>query len=220
MDAENPVLYFRPEEEPQSPVDKSIEALDTVSVVNWQLNGTTIRHGPIKAAPQTIFFLAPGNSDPSDVAEALKIWVDGNQCQLARIITVVHCSFLSQTEKALPWYNACIHFSDVVLLNRRENVSNKWVKDFELSYQKQHYPTRFFLVKKERVDNPFEILDPEARRLSLYFDELTPIEEDEFDDDLLPEDRKPDKYIQRLENGRRAHPVQDIEQFLAYEPPA
>ena len=213
-DKEKPVLYFRPEQEPHSPTDESLKALENVSVVNWQLSGTKIRHGSIKAAPQTIFFLAPGNSDPADVAEALKTWVDGNGCQLARIITVVHCSFLSQTENALPWFNACIHFSDIVLLNRRENVTNTWVKNFELGYRKQYCPSRFLLVKKGRVANPFEILEPEARRISLYFDELIQIEEDAFDDDLLPEDRKPDKYIERLENGQRARRVPDIQTLL------
>ncbi len=220
IDKDKSILYFRPEEEPHSPMDESLKALNTVDVVDWRLNGTTILHGPIKAAPHTIFFLAPGDSDPADVAEALKTWVDGNQCQLARIITLVNCSFLSQTEKALSWFNACIHFSDVVLLHRRENVSNKWVKDFELSYKKKYCPSRFLLVKKGRVANPFEILEPEARRVSLYFDELITIEEDEFDDDTLPEDRKPDKYIERLVSGQRACRIPDIRKFFVSEPSA
>ena len=214
IDTSEQVLYFRPENEPPNPFDQKLETLENTNCTNWNLSGTTIRHGSIKAAPQKIIFLAPGTCDPVDVAEALKTWIDGNQCQLARIITVVHCDFLYQNEKALPWFDACIHFSDVVLLNRRENVSNKWIKDFEVSYRKQYCPSRFLLVKKGRVANPFEVLEPEARRISLYFDELIPIEEDEFDDDLLPEDRKPDKYIERLANGQRAHRVPDIGQFL------
>ena len=207
MDAGEPILYFRPEDEPQSPLDERLEALNNVSVVSWKLSGATIRHGSVKAAPQKIVFLAPGNSDPADAAEALKTWIDGNQCRIARIITVVHCAFLSRNESALPWFDACIHFSDVILLNRRENVSNKWVKDFEVGYRKQYCPSRFLLVKKGRVANPFEVLEPEARRVSLYFDELISIEEDAFDEDELPEDRKPDKYIERLENGQRVRRI-------------
>ena len=214
IDSGEQTLYFRPENEPPSPFDEKLETLDNVSCTNWNLSGTTIRHGSIKAAPQKIIFLTPGTCAPSDAAEALKTWIDGNQCELARIITVVHCDFLNQNEKALSWFDACIHFSDVILLNRRENVSNKWIKDFEISYQKQYCPARFLLVKKGRVANPFEVLEPEARRLSLYFDELIPIEEDEFDGDLLPEDRKPDKYIERLENGQRAQRVPNIRTLL------
>lgn len=206
-------LYFRPKGEAQSPFDPAFEALDNVSVIHWELDGTTIRHGPIKAAPQKIIFLAPGTDNPADVAEALKKWANGNRCQIARIITVVHCAFLHQNTAALPWFNACIHFSDVILLNRREAVPNKWVKDFESSYKKEHNPTRFLLAKKGRVANPFEVLEPEARRRSLYFDELLPIAEDEFEDEA-PEDTQPDKYIERLENGQRAFSIPDIKQML------
>jgi hypothetical protein len=101
-----------------------------------------------------------------------------------------------------------------VLLNRREGVSNKWVKDFESRYRKQYCPARFLLVKKGRVGNPLEVLEPEARRMSLYFDELIPIEDDEFEDDEQPEDTRPDKYIERLESGLRAYPVPDIQKLL------
>ena len=137
IDHDKTVLYFRPEEEPCCSFDKKLEALENVSVVTWKLSATTIKHEPVKASPQKVIFLAPGNCNAADVAEALKKWMNGNQCQIARIVTVVHCAFLSQNMNALPWFDACIHFSDVILLNRRENVSNKWIKDFESSYRKQ-----------------------------------------------------------------------------------
>lgn len=211
-----PVLYFRPEAEPNNPFDEQLEALKNVSSVTWKLKGTTIQHGPIKAAPSKVFFLMPGTCDPADAAEALQKWTEGNQCQIARIITVVHCAFLSQNPSALSWFDACIHFSDVILLNHRADVSNKWVKDFEDGYRKHYCPARFLLVKKGRVANPFEVLEPEARRMSLYFDKLIPIEEDEFDDEA-PEDIKPDKYIERLENGQRACRVPDIRKYITTE---
>ena len=219
IDHDEPVLYFRPEEEPSNPFDEQMEALKNVNIISWKLVGTTIQHGPIKAAPRKIIFLAPGTCDPADAAEALKQWTDGNQCQIARIITVVHCAFLSQNKKAFPWFDACIHFSDVVLLSRRENVSNKWVNDFEEEYRKQYFPARFLLVRKGRVANPFEVLEPEARRMSLYFDELVPIEDDEFEDDETPEDIQPDKYIKRLENGQRDRRIPDILKLITAEQP-
>ena len=101
-----------------------------------------------------------------------------------------------------------------MLLNRREGVANKWVKDFEAGYRTQCCPTRFLLVKKGRVANPFEVLEPEARRLSLYFDEHIPIEADEFEEDALAEEIKPDPYIERLESGHRVYPVPDIGTWL------
>ncbi|MDC0497465.1 hypothetical protein OAN72_00675 [bacterium] len=208
------VLFFRPKGEAPCPHDEQIEALENVSVVEWLLKDCKVTHGQISAAPEKIIFLAPGTSDPVDCAEALKKWTEHNSCKIARLMTVVNCGMLSEHEKAKAWFDACIHFSDVVLLNRREGVNNKWIKDFETGYKKAHFPARFLLVKKGRVSNPPEILDPEPRRFSLYFDELLPIEDDEFEDEHQPEDIKPDRYIERLESGQRAKPIMKIGKFL------
>lgn len=213
--ATEPVLYFRPSEEAPCPHDEQIEAIEHVNVVDWELKGAKVTHGKITAAPEKIIFLAPGKADPADCAEALKTWADHNNCQIARLITVVNCSLLAKQPKAKAWFDACIHFSDIVLLNRREDAGNKWVKDFETGYRKAHFPARFLMVKKGRIFNPPEVLDPEARRLSLYFDELIPIEDDEFEDEHQPEDRKPDIYIERLESGQRAKPIPEITKFLS-----
>ena len=208
------VLYCRPEGIDSCSFDEQIEKLHNVVVLPWRLKGSKITHGKISAAPEKIIFLAPNASDPADCAEALKTWVKHNQCQVARLITVIHCSFLMNQPKALNWFAACIHFSDIVLLNRREGVDNRWLKDFEDSYKKAYNPSRFLLLKKGRVTNPHEVLDPQARRRSLYFDELIPIEEDEFDGVDKPEDTKPDIYIHRLENDQRAKPIPDIKKLL------
>lgn len=209
------VLYFRPNEEASCPHDEQIKALENVSVVGWQIKECKVTHGPITAAPDKIIFMAPGTQAPSDCAEALKEWTNHNNCKMGRLITVVNCSFLKEHPKAQAWFDSSIHFSDVVLLNRREEVDNKWIKEFETGYKKEHYPARFLLVKKGRIGNPVEVLDPEPRRLSLYFDELIPIEDDEFEDEHQPDDLKPDRFIERLESGQRAKPVPDINQFLS-----
>lgn len=208
------VLYFQPENTATCSFDEQIVTLKNIEVLPWKLEKSKITHGKISAAPEKIIFLAPDASDPADCAEALKSWADHNQCQVARLITVVNCSFLIKQPKALAWFEACIHFSDIVLLSRREGVENKWIKDFEDNYKKACYPARFLLVKKDRVTNPPEVLDPQARRRSLYFDELIPLEEDEFDDAEKPDDTKPDIYIHRLESGQRAKPIPDIKKLL------
>jgi len=210
---DEPVLYFKPAGEAPSPFDEQIEALDNVTVVEWELKDGKFAHGKFSAAPDRIFVVAPGTADPADVAEALKRWTERNDCPVARLLTVVHCGFLAARPEARAWHDACIHFSDMVLLNRREEAGNKWVKDFQTEYEKRRMPARFAFVKKGRVDNPPDVLDPHARRASLYFDELIPIEEDEFED-MRPEDQKPDPYIERLENGRRAKPIPDIRELL------
>lgn len=208
------VLYFHPKGESSSPLDAAIETLENVSVVKWELSEGKVKHGPISAAPEKIIFMAPGVSDPADVAEALKAWIDHNNCALGRILTVVNCTFLSEQEKSKGWYDACIHFSDVVLLARRESVDNKWLKAFEARYRKECYPCHIELVSKGKAKNPVAVLDPEARRVSLYFDELIPIEEDEFEDDEQPEDIKPDRYIECNESGQRMYPIIKITKLL------
>lgn len=214
IDPKSNVLFFRPQSEKHTPFDEQIDALENTTTIEWTLDSAKIKHGRISAAPDYIIFLAAGESDPADIAEALKSWIDHNNCQIGRLITVVNCTFLQHTPAAQSWYDACIHFSDAVLLNRRDGADNKWIKDFQQRYHKLCSPARFILVKKGKVANPAEVLDPEARRLSLFFDELLPIEEDGLDEEEQPEDIKPDKYVERLESGHRAHPVPDIRKLL------
>tara|TARA_B100001093_G_scaffold147540_1_gene140261 strand:+ start:311 stop:1018 length:708 start_codon:yes stop_codon:yes gene_type:complete len=206
LGSQSPILYFRHKDEAKSNWDSSLEELAQVGTISWSVEDTKIKHDSITESPSSIFFLAPSNIDLADVMEALKGWLSKNDCELTRIITVVDCKSLSENDAMNSWYDAAIHFSDMVLLNRRENVGEKWIKDFVSNKKKQFHPTRFELVKKNRVNNPIDVLDSQAYRTSLYFDDLIPIEEDEFED-LLPEDKKIDPYIERLESGKRRKPV-------------
>ena len=213
ISSEELVLYFRSENEVPSKTDAALLGLKNVSVIESTLKDSRLLHRKINTFAEKIFFLAPGNSDPADFIEAVKEWIDLNDCAIARILTVVHCGFLESNPKAQTWFDACIHFSDIILLAAREGIKNNWVKKFKDRYTKNHYPCRFLLVKKGCIQNPAEVLEVEARRVSLYFDELTPIEEDEFEDQM-PDDRKPDKYIERLTSGQRAYRIPDISELL------
>lgn len=203
---ESPILYFRHKDEVTSDSDTLLENLNQVSTVHWSVENTKIKHDSITESPSSIFFLTPSSIDLADVMEALKGWLSKNECQLTRIITVVNCKSLSENGVMNSWYEAAIHFSDMVLLNRREGVSEKWIKEFISSKKKQFHPTRFELVKKNRVNNPIDALDSQTYRTSLFFDDLIPIEEDEFED-LLPEDKRIDPYIERLQSGKRRKPI-------------
>jgi len=209
---ETSVLVFSPEDEPTSPMDERIAAFPNVTVAPWRLRDGRLRHDSISAADH-VFILAPGRANPADAAEAAKGWMDKNGCRLARILTVVDCGLLQDCPDALPWIDACVHFSDIVLLNRRERVSNRWVQDFRDRYERARYPCHFRFVKKGRTPNPLEILEPEARRISLYFDEYVPIEEDEIEEER-PDDLREDPYIERLASGQRAKPVPEIGKIL------
>ena len=206
LESESSVLYFKHRDEIINDYDSPLESLTEVKTVLWSVEGSKIKHESISVSPSSIFFIAPASIDLADVMEGLKGWLSKNDCQLTRIITIIDCKSLSENNSQNSWYEAAVHFSDMVLLNRREGVSEKWIKDMVTEKKKQFHPTRFELVKKNRVNNPIDVLDAQAYRTSLYFDDLIPIEEDEFED-LLPEDRKIDPYIERLESGKRSKTV-------------
>ena len=206
LESESSILYFKHKDETINDYDLALESLNSVSTVLWSVENAKIKHEPISVNPSSIFFITPASIDLADFMEGLKGWLSKNDCQLTRIITVIDCKSLSKNNSQNSWYEAAVHFSDMVLLNQREGVGEKWIKDMVTEKKKQFHPTRFELVKKNRVNNPLDVLDAQTYRTSLYFDNLIPIEEDEFED-LLPEDRKTDPYIERLESGKRSKPI-------------
>lgn len=140
-----------------------------------------------------------------------------------------------EREELIPWFDACVHFSDVVLMNRREDVPNKWFSDYEGRFRKECYPALFDIVKKGRVRNPAEILYPEPRRLSQAFDELSEAAAEEelpdiefideivdetdvaaeagFDDDDDESDEAVEPYFERRLSGDRVRRLPDIKKF-------
>ena len=181
-----------------------------------------------------IFILLDGLIDPVDQLEALKPWLAAYELTVARIVTVVHCRLAEKHPELAVWFDACVHFSDVVLLNRREGVENKWVSEFRRRYEDQCLPCLFEFVKAGRVKNPAMLLDPTARRLSQFFDpsewddlDLEGVEIGESDeeggDDARPLDKTeldPDNqppvepFLERKQNGRRAIELPDLKKLL------
>jgi len=175
-----------------------------------------------------IFFVTDGRLNPVDQIEAFKVWLTGLDAELAHVICVVNCRLAEQNPRLIAWYDACIHFSDIVLLQRREGVANKWLSDFQARYQDQFYPCIFELVKAGRVRNPALILEPQALRLSHVFDEETDYiltdsdgeVVDEEDEDEIDEDEEitatpvEDIYFARRAGGRREKEIPDIAKFL------
>jgi hypothetical protein len=117
-----------------------------------------------------VFFVTDGRQNPVDQLEALQKWIPSVQAEIGRVITVVSCSLAEKNPPLLAWYEACIHFSDVALLNKREGVANKWMSEFQLRFKDLCYPCLFEIVKAGRVKNPLVALEPQARRMSHIFD--------------------------------------------------
>jgi hypothetical protein len=173
-----------------------------------------------------IFFIADGRQNPVEQIESLKVWLDAQGGQVARTICLVNCQLAEKNPPLLAWYEACVHFSDVVLLNKREGVENKWLSGFLTYFKKRFYPCLFEQVKGGRVHNPALILDPQARRMSHVFDEeqdwvFTDAAGEEIDEQEETEgeeevEAKPeeDPYFVRDAAGRRAKRLPDIAKFL------
>jgi G3E family GTPase len=167
-----------------------------------------------------VFIVADGRRNPVDQIEAFKAWLAERSAEVARVICVVDCHLAEKHPKLFAWFEACIYFSDVVLLNHREGIPNKWVGDFRARFEDRFYPCLFDYVKEGRVKNPALVLAPVARRMSHVFDEQEWIVDDDDEDEdqegeeeveMKPEE---DPYLERRNGGRRVHEIPHIEDFL------
>jgi len=173
-----------------------------------------------------VFVVADGRKNPIDQIETFKPWLEAQGGELARVFCVVNCQLAEKNPPLLAWFEACVHFSDVVLLNRREGVENKWVSDFLTHFKKQFYPCLFETVKDGRVKNPALVLEPQARRMSHVFDgdpdwiftnaEGEEIDEQEEvdDEDEIEAAPEEDPYFARDAAGRRQKKIPDITKYL------
>jgi len=221
LEAEAKVQVFLAESEPAAPADAALAARANTTVTRWtgapDLPAARLEPGA------TVFLLADPHGDAVTQVESLKPWLVGRGAELARVLVVADCRFAERHPALLAWYEACIHFADVVLLTHREGVANKWVSDFMRHFADQFYPCLFIQVKKTGLPNPALVLEPQSRRVSQYFEEdyvdLSDVvietgddeaEEGEAvqpgeDDGIIP----PEPYFVRLRSGRRAKEVPD-----------
>lgn len=236
-EADRPLLLVPRGEPPAGePATASLGGLASMLRGEWSLEDGRVVAEPVPEGATHVFILADGRTNPVDQVEAIHTWLPSAGLELGRIITVVNCQFASTHPELLRWYDACVHFSDVVLLGQREDVPNKWISDFVARYRKQHFPCLIELVKKSGLENPALILEPQARRMSMLFDtedawtvpgDADTVIEDEADDDEEEAGRSADDiddpdliggvdpYIERLAgSGRRAREIPDIRKFL------
>lgn len=143
--------------------------------------------------------------------------------RVARILTVVDCPLAARHAAVEEWYRPCVHFSDVVVLNRRWEVPGQWPGRFLEPFEKEFFPCLFVnLTKAGALPNPPALIDGEPLRMSHVFDDIDAVDEMEFDEDDLPDEpfdlvRQVDRYFARDELGRRSLPVPDIGAILRQE---
>ncbi|MDX2186570.1 MAG: hypothetical protein SFV32_06535 [Opitutaceae bacterium] len=219
-----PVVLFA-ESEVETPLDQKLGR-----VQRWRLSDGFLEVPAEHWQGAThVFLVLDGAKDPVDQIEAIKPWWQATGMELARVITVVDCTLASKHPPLLTWFDACIHFSDAVLLTRREGVPNKWLSDFQSRYKDQFLPCLFEFVKGGRVKNPPLILEPEARRVSHFFDETDWVVAGEDEDlEIGSEDEDDgretneevevteavDPFLERRIGGRRVKELPDIRRYL------
>jgi len=206
-----------------SPFDAKLPKL-----ARWTWTGELII-AEVPADASHIFFVTDGRGNPVDQTEVFKAWLESQGGELARILCVVDCQLGEKHPPLLAWYEACVHFSDVVLLNHREGVANKWLSDFQTHFKKQFLPCLFEMVKADRVKNPGLVLEPQARRMTHAFDDeqdwiFTDAEGEEIDEQEETDSEEEveatleeDPYFARLNGGRRVKEIPDIGKFLDRE---
>ncbi|HWA07861.1 MAG TPA: hypothetical protein VG838_00185 [Opitutaceae bacterium] len=184
--------------------------------------------GSLPAGATHVFFVTHGRHNPVDQIEAFKSWLAVQGGQLARVLCIVNCGLVEKQPPLRAWFEACIHFADVVLLTRREGVANKWLSDFLGHFQGQFYPCLFELVKAGRVRNPRLVLDPQARRLTHFLDDEQDwvvtgpdgevIDADDEDasegDEEVQAAPEEDPYLEKDAAGRRMKRIPDVAKYL------
>ncbi len=217
---EEKALVLLAESEAADPADAKLAALANAEVRRWTWAEPALPPVDLPAGA-TVFFLADSLASPIDQLEALKPWLEEHGATLARIFCVVDCQLAEKQPVLRQWFDACIHFADVVFLTRREGLANKWLSDFIKHFKDEFFPCHFVQVKtKGDLATPLVWLDPTPRRVSQYFDEgetyeIEGLETDDEEDDeedtgLLP----PEPYFLRLSSGRREKEVPDIRDYL------
>jgi hypothetical protein len=186
------------------------------AVAEWEVSdGRILFSEPLSTERANLLLYGlPAFAD--DLLEAL---VDGFRAggfEMGRIATHVHCGWCARREEARGWFDAAIHFSDLVLLDNRDEAGDPWVRRFQERYRKLRYPCHFDLVRKALPKHPHWLFDSQPRRLSLVFDpdDLSGLgpsfpgaEDDGDEDEERPEG---DPYLRRNAAGERERIVRPL----------
>lgn len=225
---EEKAVVLLAETEGPSPADERLGKLKNTEVRRWQFEQSGFPAMDLPA-DATVFFLADPQVSPVDQVEALKPWLVAQGRELGRIFMVVDCQLAEKQPVLRQWFDACIHFSDVVFLNRREGLANKWLSDFIKHYTDEYFPCHFVQVKtKGDLPTPLVWLDPAARRVSQYFEDdyvdLSDVVIEMGDDEAEEGDKvepgeedgiiPPEPYFVRQRSGRREKEVPDVRDYL------
>lgn len=229
LDATERAVVLLADTEPADPADVALAARAATTVQRYVRGEASLPAKVKLESGSVVFLLADPLGDTVTQVEDLKPWLAARGAELARVFTVVDCQLAEKHPVLMQWFEACIHFSDVVLMTRREGVANKWVSDFTRHFTEQFFPCLFIQVKKTGLPNPALVLEPQPRRVSQYFEEdyvdLSDVVIETGDDEAEEGERvepgeedgviPPESYFERLRGGRRVREVPAVRDYLA-----
>jgi hypothetical protein len=161
-----------------------------------------------------VFLVADGRSNPIDQVESLHTQLlERADVRLSRVFFIADAALLHAHPELQPWYDACAHYADVVLLTKVEGLDQKWVGGVEKHYREQYFPFLFEVVRRGQVKNPAVLLVPEARRMSQVFDEDIALA-DETDEEIEAAKAENDRYFARTRGGTRVELLPNIAEHL------
>ena len=230
-DESQPILLWTASSEAPAPADEALAALPNVIRAAWRQNGERV-HSDVPRPPENTaaaFLLGDGLADPRDLLEALPTFLSARDLRLARIITWVNGADLLARPKLQPWYDLAFHFSDAILLRREPTVPSKFCSAFERRLETERHPAVRYELNLDALPPAEELLYPEARRLTTWFDTLAydptdtpvavgewPIEASSDDEDEAEgEDTDDEPMFERDLHGRRVVTVPDLKSLLA-----
>ncbi|MBC2604179.1 hypothetical protein [Puniceicoccus vermicola] len=193
-------------------------ATDRYTVAEWTISDGAMEFSEPLSEEEGNLLIYGRPDFPDDLMDALISGFRAEHFEMGRIVTHVHCGWCEKTEEAKAWFEGCIHFSDLVLLDARHEVEDAWVRDFQEKYRKLRYPCHFDLVRKNLPKHPQWFFDSQPRRLSLVFDpdDLSGLggEEYEIEGDPPDEEDDPeaagDPYLRRNAAGERERKVRPL----------
>jgi len=125
---------------------------------------------PINEPGNAFLLLNPRLHLLDQIEELARVLLDAD-LEPAKVITCVDAALAEVSTKLQSWLDACIFFSDIVLLGNRATASKPFLRDFEKRYRRKCYPCVFMFLKGPgQPVNPRTVLTPDARRISQVFD--------------------------------------------------
>jgi len=198
----------------------------SIPISTWALEGEAI-HATIPDGASHVFMVADSRLNPVDQVEALVAWLPATGARIGRVFTVVDCNFGHAHPDLFPWFEACVHFSDVVFLTNAAGVPGSWLVEFEKHFKKKYFPCLFERPKNGEVANPALVLETLALRMTPAFEDefsLGPAVAVDFDDDeddadfddIEPEEEPLEDpyFVRNGGGGNRSQVVPDISPFL------